>query len=63
MIVSKINPLKAVLYPEKGGGDKRPNIKDNSILLWKGNSFYKKKSKNTITNYFKEGIKVRQKMG
>ena len=43
MIVSKIDPLKAVLYPEKG--DKRPNIKDNSILLWKANSPYKKKKK------------------
>ena len=42
MIVSIIDPLKAVLYSE-GGGDKRPNIKDNSILLWKENSLYKKK--------------------
>ena len=35
----QIDPLKAVIYPEKG--DKRPNIKDNSILLWKANSLYK----------------------
>ena len=40
MIVSKIDPLKAVLYPEKG--DKRPTIKDNSFLLWKANSLYEK---------------------
>ena len=54
MIVSKIDPLKAVLYPEKGGGDKCPNIKDNSIWLWKANSLYKKNN-STIANYFKEG--------
>ena len=40
MIVSKIDPLKALLYPEKE--DKRPNIKNISILLWKANSLYKK---------------------
>ena len=43
MTVSEIDPLKAVLWPERGGGDKSPNIKDNSILLWKANSLYKKK--------------------
>ena len=36
-----MDPLKAVLCPEKG--DKRPNIKDNSILLWKANSLNEKK--------------------
>ena len=44
MIFSKVDPLKAVLYPERDG-DKRPNIKDNSILLWKANSLYKTKQK------------------
>ena len=58
MIVSETDPLKAVLYPGKGG--KRHNIKDNSILLWKANSLYKKNN-STIANYFKEGKKLDRK--
>ena len=40
MIVSKIDPEKDFILKR---GDKRPNIKDNSILLWTANSLYKKK--------------------
>ena len=59
MIVSKIDLLKAVLFILKRG-DKRPNIKDNSILLWKANSLYKKNN-SPIANYFKEGKKLDRK--
>ena len=40
--------------------DKRPNMKDNSVLLWKANSLKKKKN-STIANYFKEGKKLDRK--
>ena len=38
----QIDPSKTVLYPEKGG-DKRPNIKDNSIFAVESTLFTKKK--------------------
>ena len=41
-------------------GDKRPKIKDNSILLWKANSLYKKDN-SKIVNYIKEGKKLDRK--
>ena len=58
MIVSKIDPLKAVLYPEKG--DKRPIVKDNYILLWKANSLYQRNN-SIIAIYFKESKKLDRK--
>ena len=62
MIVSKIDALKAVLYPEKGEGDKRPNINDNLFCCGKQTLFTKKKNNiSTTANYFKEGKKLDRK--
>ena len=45
MIVSKIDPLKALLYPEKGGGDKTPLISKFYFAVESKFSLQKKKKK------------------
>ena len=55
MIVSKIYPLKAVLYPEEGGGI---NALISRIILFccgKQTFFTKKLNYSIIANYFNEG--------
>ena len=55
MIVPKIDPLKAVLYPENA-------IISRIILFCCGKqTLFKKQNNSTITNYFKEGKKLDRK--